>query len=1026
MRKQNKQYEIIVVSLLCGIHIFFCFTPYWVRAEDFSGLIFSSFPAADYSSEPQWQSMGEIYEGNSFSIASTYFETPQAVDSGINNLPSEPDKENPDFITNLTETDVAVAYNINRLLYDDTPGASAEAATMLGILKDPRSVPALSQTLCLEGESETRIASAEALGRIQDPSALPALTDNLFNKGALDHEQVRLKTVWAIAQMGEEGFAVLEEALNSGKPSRMQTAAWAFRQLGEESVPTLIHVVQESPVAEGRKKAAETLGTIGDARGVPALTEAMQDTSPEVRETSAAALGKIKDSRALPALIEGLNDEQPAVRKNSAEALGKINDPSATTGLIGGLTDGDPAVRAAAAKALGEIKNPEAIDALLGRLGDDRITVCDNAAQSLVNIGDTAVSPLIQLLTKPTESRTKEKVLWTLGEIKNPDAVPVLIQALNDPDTRVTNAAVDAIKKIGEEAVRGLMKAASDGDIQHRKTAIVTLGKMEDSLAAPVVISALNDENPEIQRAAACTLGEIKDISAGPALLRVMENNTDAKVKQTTAWALGEIHYEPAADSLIKELKTGNSSASDALQKIGAPAVAPLLKELPQADDDLKTTIEDTIYGMKSESIQPLIDVFAESGTAPVVLDSVALLLIRQGQPAMEKIMETIGCEPLEAFSYRETIQNLVNFMNNNEFSTNIKILLAKFSTPAVEPLIAALDNPALREDAKDTLIMLGNQAFIPVLTEKLNSADAADQEIGREIITGIAQNKIGETGIDPAIDLSGIAQLSQQELENIALTNEYSVTRAVALYTIGTKYNGEEFLKTYVFDENPEDGKLTVTSKDISKLEMAAILNTGIPSQEKWWESLSGQEIKTDYIKLVLKGDFTDERVYILTKTAEENNRAWVCVQYSTQLVMNSRGYSTERFGDKESFIENGQGYIIPIVSYGIPLHYATSGNILIGHAFNAVFIGDGAENDKIEDWLFIEPMDDDFSPNYLGEEILIHKFESMVLLPDGEWITVKHPYDESQDVTSRGGAYQNVDLGTIKVQGYQYGSDI
>lgn len=214
------------------------------------------------------------------------------------------------------------------------------------------------------------------------------------------------------------------------------------------------------------------------------------------------------------------------------------------------------------------------------------------------------------------------------------------------------------------------------------------------------------------------------------------------------------------------------------------------------------------------------------------------------------------------------------------------------------------------------------------------------------------------------------------RELQNVASTSEYSLLRAIALYYIGKKFGNEKFLRNYIFDRNK--GDLVVKNKDITKLEMAAILNTGIPGKSNWWERLTNKEERINYIKLVLKGDFTDERNYIL------DNAAWVCTHFATQLAINCRGYRNlyrlNQVADKEAFEE--YGYVIRDIGYGIPLYYATTfineAEMIGMHGLNAIFIGDDindeSQRNDIKNWIFIEPQQDNFSPSLLGEEVHIH----------------------------------------------------
>jgi HEAT repeat protein len=75
-----------------------------------------------------------------------------------------------------------------------------------------------------------------------------------------------------------------------------------------------------------RQKAAEALGKIGEPAVEP-LIGALRDENRLVRRRAAEALGEIRDARAVEPLIGALRDRDSWVRRRAAEALEKIGDP---------------------------------------------------------------------------------------------------------------------------------------------------------------------------------------------------------------------------------------------------------------------------------------------------------------------------------------------------------------------------------------------------------------------------------------------------------------------------------------------------------------------------------------------------------------------------------------------------------------------------------------------------------------------------------------------------------------------------
>ncbi|MFC1851979.1 HEAT repeat domain-containing protein, partial [candidate division CSSED10-310 bacterium] len=93
----------------------------------------------------------------------------------------------------------------------------------------------------------------------------------------------------------------------------------------DKKAKRLIKDLKKSRVASERSEAAWDLGELGVVAAVPALTEALRDSSAAVRANAATSLGKLGDAAktALPALRELLNDSSGSVVASAAWSLVK-------------------------------------------------------------------------------------------------------------------------------------------------------------------------------------------------------------------------------------------------------------------------------------------------------------------------------------------------------------------------------------------------------------------------------------------------------------------------------------------------------------------------------------------------------------------------------------------------------------------------------------------------------------------------------------------------------------------------------
>jgi HEAT repeat protein len=194
-----------------------------------------------------------------------------------------------------------------------------------------------------------------------------------------------------------------------------------------------------------REQAAEALGEIRDATGVPALIDALKDKDENVREQVARALGNIGDAAAVPALIEALKNADEHVRMYAASALGKFGDATAVPALMEALKDENRIVRGLTTEALEQIGDVAAVPALIKALKDKDVR--KQAANALGKIGDSQTLPRKILAASPFSAQQKIEVLDALRQVlgyRFPDtsALCQMVLAEEDSDARIGAQAV--------------------------------------------------------------------------------------------------------------------------------------------------------------------------------------------------------------------------------------------------------------------------------------------------------------------------------------------------------------------------------------------------------------------------------------------------------------------------------------------------------------------------------------------------------------------------------------------------------
>jgi arylsulfatase A-like enzyme len=159
--------------------------------------------------------------------------------------------------------------------------------------------------------------------------------------------------------------------------------------------------------------------------------------------------------------------------------------------------------RASAAHLLGELRPPGVETRLRGALGDGDATVRAEAALALAETADRAATPtLLALLDAPA---WRKKAALALGHLRDPRAVPALIEATRDIDATTRRHAVHYLGHLAPATTAPLLEARAREDLKVRGDAYLALGRLVartgDGDAAAWLADRLADETYEDARA---------------------------------------------------------------------------------------------------------------------------------------------------------------------------------------------------------------------------------------------------------------------------------------------------------------------------------------------------------------------------------------------------------------------------------------------------------------------------------------------------------------------------------------------
>ncbi|NJR66424.1 MAG: HEAT repeat domain-containing protein [Leptolyngbyaceae cyanobacterium CRU_2_3] len=206
------------------------------------------------------------------------------------------------------------------------------------------------------------------------------------------------------------------------------------------------------------------------------------------------------------------------------------------------------------ARILGTLEHPSAIEALVNLIRDGaHEEVANMAATALSSLGVKAIAPLQTLLN---DESTYPLAIQSLVQIRDPDTVPSLLQAVNHASPSLRVVAIEALKDFQHPDISAaLLDALQDPESQVRQAAVVALGRpvtLQDRQdLAERLTPLLWDLNLEVCRQTAIALGRIGTNTAVQGLSRILQSpHTPMRLQVETIRALAWIGTSEALNCL--------------------------------------------------------------------------------------------------------------------------------------------------------------------------------------------------------------------------------------------------------------------------------------------------------------------------------------------------------------------------------------------------------------------------------------------------------------------------------------------
>jgi len=345
-------------------------------------------------------------------------------------------------------------------------------------------------------DSAIQMGAARALGMIGAPAVR-----RLIHELRAEQDGGQRKAVEALKMIGEPAVVPLIDALQDPDWHIRLGAARALVGIGDPAVEPLVRALHGAPPAV-RMGAAATLGKIGNPAAIEPLTDALLHDDWRLGRVVVRALSMMGEAAVRP-LLSVLREGNDTARKGAVTALVLIGEPAVRL-LPGALTDGHFRVRAGAADALDRLNwSPEEGEETVNYL------IAKERWGDLLLMGKPAVEPLIRVLNDRDDS-IRRRTARVLGEMRDPRAVPALMDLLHDDFYSVRREAAAALVSIGAPAVEPVVSALGDPDGDIRKRAADVLSEIGDARAIGPLEALFDDEDWYARRAAESAVERIR------------------------------------------------------------------------------------------------------------------------------------------------------------------------------------------------------------------------------------------------------------------------------------------------------------------------------------------------------------------------------------------------------------------------------------------------------------------------------------------------------------------------------------
>ena len=387
-----------------------------------------------------------------------------------------------------------------------------------------------------------RAGAITLLGLLRDPATIPAII------GALSEEALAERAERALRLVGGDAIGPIIALAKSKEPSARVSAISMMPSIvhsAKDEVRSTLHGALVDESNEVKATALRVLGSTGDADDMERIMPMVNDADPRVAAAASAALAPLAkryEERALE-LVANADVEGP-LASAACVVLAAVAEEQPLSRervrfLERAITSTDPRVRRLAVESLAVNPTDDVIDVLQLGLADEERDVQLAAIRALGRAGKG--EPIEILILGARDGELVASGLSALSECDEPRTLALAAKLVDSRDPLVACAAVDALGRMGgPDARRALLRGLVHSDADVVRLALTELQLPETEAEREAIAACLTSPSPSVRRAAVDAIGQERSRESRRIVRRRLDEESDPRVIEMILAVLAE------------------------------------------------------------------------------------------------------------------------------------------------------------------------------------------------------------------------------------------------------------------------------------------------------------------------------------------------------------------------------------------------------------------------------------------------------------------------------------------------------